>query len=185
MVFLIESVGTLFVAVIRMVASCGPPWLDYRASLAGLMSYRIREQAPGLDLGDRDQWQAHVGHFLEQAIQCGLVGYRTMDDGAAAPAGETQSVKPGGPSATERPSRRISYRPGLSHRSAACVTRRGAGRAAGSGGIWFLRREGAGAEVGGHVVTGAGARVEECGMAVAVDDQQPRRPAGGSSQLRP
>jgi hypothetical protein len=37
-----------------------------------------------------------------------------------------------------------------------------------------LRREGAGAEVGGHVVTGASARVEERGVTVAVDDQEPR-----------
>src|SRR5438874_11223209 len=37
-----------------------------------------------------------------------------------------------------------------------------------------LRREGAGAEVGGHVVAGASARVEERGVTVAMDDQEPR-----------
>ena len=40
----------------------------------------------------------------EQAMQCGLVGYRAIDDGGAvALVGEAQSVKPGGPSGFEAP----------------------------------------------------------------------------------
>jgi hypothetical protein len=57
-----------------------------------------------LDLSDRDQWQAYVAHFLEQAVQGGLVGYGAMDEsGAIAFAGEAQSVEPGGPSGIEVP----------------------------------------------------------------------------------
>jgi hypothetical protein len=57
-----------------------------------------------LHLSDRDQRQTYVAHFLEQAMQRGLVGYRAMDDGGAvAFVGETQSVKPGSPSRIEVP----------------------------------------------------------------------------------
>ena len=50
--------------------SCWSSWV-------GLMSYRARWQAlgaAGLDLGDRDHWRPYVAHFMEQAMQCGLVG---------------------------------------------------------------------------------------------------------------
>jgi hypothetical protein len=36
-----------------------------------------------LDPSDRDQRQAYVAHFLEQAMQRGLVGYRAMNDGGS------------------------------------------------------------------------------------------------------
>ncbi len=49
----------------------------------------------------------------------------------------------------------------------------GARRERGSGGIRFPSGEGAREEVGGHVVTGACARVEQCSVAVAVDDEEP------------
>ena len=56
----------------------------------------------GVDEGDRDQGQAQVACFLEQAVQRGLVGYRAVDDGGAvAAAGNAQSVEPGGPPAVE------------------------------------------------------------------------------------
>jgi hypothetical protein len=52
----------------------------------------------GFDVIDRDQGQAHVARFLEQAIERGLVGYGAMDDGGAvAVVGEGQPVEPGGP----------------------------------------------------------------------------------------
>src|SRR6266568_9114934 len=70
--------------------------------LSGLDGGRIG--LVGLDRSDRDQWQAYVAHFLEQAIQRGLVDHRAMDDGGAvAFVGEAQSVKPGGPSGIEVP----------------------------------------------------------------------------------
>ena len=53
---------------------------------------------------DRDQGQAQVARFLEQAVERGLVGYRAVDDGGAvALAGKAQSVEPGGPPAVEVP----------------------------------------------------------------------------------
>jgi len=73
------------------------------------------DQVVGCELSDRDQRQAQVAHFLEQAMQRGLVGYEAMDDGGAvAVVGEDQPVEPGGPPRIEVPLRRISYRPGLS-----------------------------------------------------------------------
>ena len=58
----------------------------------------------GFDPSDRDQWQADVAHFLEQAMQCGLVGDRAGDEGGAVVlVGEAQSVEPGGPSGVEVP----------------------------------------------------------------------------------
>jgi hypothetical protein len=58
----------------------------------------------GLDTEDRDQRQADIANLLEQAVQGSLIGYRAMDDGGAiAPVGETQPVKPGGPSGIEVP----------------------------------------------------------------------------------
>ena len=66
---------------------------------------------PGrVDASDRDQWQAQVAHFAQQAVQRGLVGHRAMDDGGAvAFVREAQSVKPGGPAGRRCPLRRISY----------------------------------------------------------------------------
>src|SRR4051812_12307060 len=65
----------------------------------------IRSDCPlGIDLHNREQWQADVAHALEQAVQCGLVGDRAMDDGGAvALVGEIESVKPGGPPRIEVP----------------------------------------------------------------------------------
>ena len=69
----------------------------------------------GFDVIDRDQGQAHVARFLEQAIKRSLVGYGAMDDGGSVTVvGEGQPVEPGGPPGIEVPLRRISYRPGLS-----------------------------------------------------------------------
>ena len=57
-----------------------------------------------VDVIDRDQGQAQVARFLEQAVQRGLVGYRAMDDGGAVAAvGNGQPVEPGGPPAVEVP----------------------------------------------------------------------------------
>src|SRR4029077_5189319 len=58
----------------------------------------------GLDLSDRDQRKAQVAHFLEQAVQGGLGGYRATDDGGAVVlVGQAQSVKPGRPPGIEVP----------------------------------------------------------------------------------
>ena len=58
----------------------------------------------GLDASHRDQRNARVPHFLEQAMERSLVGYRAMDDGrAVAVVGEAQPVEPGGPSGIEMP----------------------------------------------------------------------------------
>jgi hypothetical protein len=57
-----------------------------------------------LDLSDRDERQAQVADFLEQAMQRGLVGYRATDDGGAVVlVGQAQSVKPGSPPGIEVP----------------------------------------------------------------------------------
>src|ERR1700761_6933802 len=51
---------------------------------------------------DRDQGQAQVACFLNQAVQRGLVRYGAVNDrGAVAAAGNGQSVEPGGPPAIE------------------------------------------------------------------------------------
>src|SRR5207249_6698645 len=74
-------------------------WID---ELPGPAGGRIG--LAGFDLSDRDQRQAQVADFLEQAVQRGLVGYRAADDGGAvAGVGEAQSVKPGGPPGIEVP----------------------------------------------------------------------------------
>src|SRR5690348_9645668 len=53
---------------------------------------------------DRDQGQAQVACFLEQAVQRRLVGHRAVDDGGAVAAvGEGQPVEPGGPPGVEEP----------------------------------------------------------------------------------
>src|SRR5580693_6841559 len=58
----------------------------------------------GFDVIDRDQRQAQVARFLEQAVERGLVGDRAMDDGGAvAVVGEGQPVEPGGPPGSEVP----------------------------------------------------------------------------------
>jgi hypothetical protein len=58
----------------------------------------------GVDLGDRDQREAGVADFLEQAVQGGLVGHRAEDErGAVGFVGEAQSVEPGDPSGAEVP----------------------------------------------------------------------------------
>ena len=58
----------------------------------------------GFDVIDRDQGQAHVARFLEQAIKRGLVGYGAMDDGGSVTVvGEGQPVEPGGPPCIEVP----------------------------------------------------------------------------------
>src|SRR5450755_460790 len=58
----------------------------------------------GFDLGDRDQGQAQVARFLEQAMQRGLVGDRAVDDGGAVGAvGNGQPVEPRGPPGVEVP----------------------------------------------------------------------------------
>jgi hypothetical protein len=58
----------------------------------------------GFDVIDRDQGQAQVARFLEQAMERGLVGYGAMDDGGAvAVVGDGQPVKPGGPPGIEVP----------------------------------------------------------------------------------
>jgi hypothetical protein len=50
----------------------------------------------GFDVTDRDQGQAQVARFLEQAIERGLVGYGAVDDGGAvAVVGAGQPVEPG------------------------------------------------------------------------------------------
>ena len=69
----------------------------------------------GFDVIDRDQGQAHVARFLEQAIKRGLVGYGAMDNGGSVTlVGEGQPVEPGGPPGIEVPLEADSYRPGLS-----------------------------------------------------------------------
>ena len=58
----------------------------------------------GGDVIDRDQGQAQVAYFLEQAMQRRLVGYRAVDDGGAVAAvGQGQPVEPGGPPGVEVP----------------------------------------------------------------------------------
>src|ERR1035441_8804775 len=58
----------------------------------------------GFDVIDRDQGQAQVARFLEQAMERGLVGYGAMDEGGAvAVVGEGQPVEPGGPPGVEVP----------------------------------------------------------------------------------
>jgi hypothetical protein len=54
------------------------------------------------DVIDRNQGQAQVAYFLEQSMQCRLVGHRAVDDGGATAAvGEGQPVEPGGPPCVE------------------------------------------------------------------------------------
>ena len=56
------------------------------------------------DVVHRDQGQAQVARFLEQAVKCGLVGYGAMDDGGAiAVVSDGQPVEPGGPPGIEMP----------------------------------------------------------------------------------
>jgi hypothetical protein len=56
----------------------------------------------GVELSDVDQRQTYVAHFLEQAMECCLVGNKARDDGGAvALMGQTKSVKPGGLSRIE------------------------------------------------------------------------------------
>src|ERR1700687_1604975 len=58
----------------------------------------------GFDAIDRDQGQAHVARFLQQAIKRGLVGYGAMDNGGSVTVvGEGQPVEPGGPPGIEVP----------------------------------------------------------------------------------
>src|SRR2546427_8401499 len=58
----------------------------------------------GVDVVDRDQGQAQVARFLQQAVERRLVGYWAMDDGGAVAAvGNGQPVEPGGPPAVEVP----------------------------------------------------------------------------------
>jgi hypothetical protein len=53
---------------------------------------------------DRDQGQAQVAYFQEQAMQRRLVGYRAVDDGGpVAAVDEGQPVEPGGPPGIEAP----------------------------------------------------------------------------------
>src|SRR5664279_4950036 len=64
-------------------------------------------RAPGLvgfDPGDRDQRQACVAYFLEQAVQRGLVDDDAVQGGGAiAVGGEGHPVEPGGPAVAEVP----------------------------------------------------------------------------------
>jgi hypothetical protein len=72
------------------------------AELSGLGGGRLG--MAGFDLRDRDQGQAQVARFLEQAMQRGLIGYRAMDEGGAvAVVGNGQPVEPGGPPGVEVP----------------------------------------------------------------------------------
>src|SRR5690348_1400965 len=72
------------------------------AELPGLCDGRTG--MAGIDVVDRDQGQAQVARFLEQAMERGLVGYGAMDDGGAvAVAGDGQPVEPGGPPGIEVP----------------------------------------------------------------------------------
>src|SRR5579872_221288 len=58
----------------------------------------------GFDVIDRDQGQAQVARFLQQAMERGLVGDGAMDDGGAvAVSGDGQPVEPGGPPGIEVP----------------------------------------------------------------------------------
>src|SRR3954468_18010946 len=91
-VFLVESIGTRVVAVVWAVFDM-PVLLFVVEELS-----RIRAGHLGL-LGfhpsDRDQRQARVANSLEQAVQCGLVDHRAVDEGGAiARVGETHSVEP-------------------------------------------------------------------------------------------
>src|SRR5579863_6005657 len=58
----------------------------------------------GLEVIDRDKRQAQVACLLEQAVECGLVGYGAVDDGGSvAVVSDGQPVKPGGPPGIEVP----------------------------------------------------------------------------------
>jgi hypothetical protein len=58
----------------------------------------------GLDPRHGDERQPGVADLLEQPVQCGLVDYRTPDEGDAVPlTGEGHPVEPGGPSRIEVP----------------------------------------------------------------------------------
>ena len=52
----------------------------------------------GINLNDRDQWQAEITHFPEQAMQRGLIDHRARQDGCSvAFVGDAQALKPVGP----------------------------------------------------------------------------------------
>src|SRR5690348_525429 len=102
-VFLVELIGALFACgliagvwtVVAMAVSLS--WID-ELSGRGVGSLRMT----GLDERDRDQGQAQVAYFLDQAVQRRLVGYRAVDDGGAvATAGKAHAVEPGSPPAVE------------------------------------------------------------------------------------
>src|ERR1039457_6193951 len=104
-VFLAELIGIPFiggfVAGIRPVLAMSSPFRE-TAELSGLGGGRLGMVR--VDVIDRDQGQAQVARFLEQAVQRGLVGYRAMDDGGAVAAvSNGQPVEPGGPPAVEVP----------------------------------------------------------------------------------
>jgi hypothetical protein len=54
-----------------------------------------------IDLGDGDQRQAQVAHFLEQAMEGGLIDHEARDDRDAVFLSEVQVVEPGGPARAE------------------------------------------------------------------------------------
>ena len=57
-----------------------------------------------IDASDRQQWEAQVAHFRQQAVQRGLVSHGAMDQGGTRTlVGEAQPVEPGGPSRIEVP----------------------------------------------------------------------------------
>ena len=73
----------------------------------------------GFDVIDREQGQAQVARFLQQAVERGLVGYGAMDDGGAVAAvGEASPSNQAAHRLSRCPLRRISYRPGPSWRPA-------------------------------------------------------------------
>jgi hypothetical protein len=81
-------------------------WWSWSFSLCGLLCTCRRCDGyfglVGLDSSDRDQRQADVTYPLEQAMECCLVGDKTMNEGGAvAPLGKAQSVEPGSPSGSQ------------------------------------------------------------------------------------
>src|SRR2546430_17224956 len=83
-VFLVEVIGILFasgfVAGVRTVMAMSVSFCE-TAESSGLGAGRLR--MVGVDVVDRDQGQAQVARFLQQAVERRLVGYWAMDDGGA------------------------------------------------------------------------------------------------------
>jgi hypothetical protein len=57
----------------------------------------------GLDLPDRDQWQADIAQLVQDAVQSGLVDNWSGEHGEAVAGGQVHALEASGPSGVEAP----------------------------------------------------------------------------------